>query len=86
MGDPLMRIIKQHPFGFYSGDDEGSVCFWTLGKPKIEVENYDPPLKNYKAYLKFKEQSDHKLSNVSKSFKRRKKLQEELKNLLDKRR
>ncbi|GAH54384.1 unnamed protein product, partial [marine sediment metagenome] len=50
MVDPLMRIIHQHPFGFYSGDDNGSVCFWSLGDIKIKVENYKPPLQNSEEY------------------------------------
>ena len=54
MDDPLMRIIHQHPFGFYSGDDNGSVCFWGLGDIKIEVKNFKPPLNNYEEYKELK--------------------------------
>jgi len=53
MGDPLMRIIRQHPFGFFSGDDNGCVCFWSLGDIKIKVEDYYPPLRD-EIYLKVK--------------------------------
>jgi len=45
MNDPLVRVLKQHPFGFYSGDDEGYIRFWTLGSVSIKMEHYDPPLK-----------------------------------------
>jgi len=54
MDDPLMRVIRQHPFGFYSGDDEGCVCFWDIGDPEIKVENFTPPLKNYEEYTELK--------------------------------
>ena len=49
-----MRVIRQHPFGFYSGDDEGCVCFWDIGDPEIKVENFTPPLKNYEEYTELK--------------------------------
>jgi len=45
-----MRIIHQHPFGFYSGDDNESVCFWGLGDIKIELVDFSTPLKNFKEY------------------------------------
>lgn len=54
INDPLIRIIRQHPYGFYSGDDNGSVCFWGLGETKIRVENYSPALKNYEKYKEVK--------------------------------
>ena len=45
MKDPLVRVVKQHPFGFYSeDDDEGYIRFWTLGSVS-KMEHYDPPLK-----------------------------------------
>ncbi|GAG78739.1 unnamed protein product, partial [marine sediment metagenome] len=56
MRDPLMRIIHQHPFGFYSGDDNESVCFWSLGDIKIKVENFEPPLQNSEEYNELKSQ------------------------------
>ena len=64
MGDPLMRIIHQHPFGFYSGDDNGSVCFWGLGDIKIKVKNYEPPLNNYEEYKELKSKSLSSLNKI----------------------
>jgi len=64
MGGPLMRIIQQHPFGFFSGDDNESVCFWSLGDIKIKVENYKPPLKNCKKYNKLKSKSLSSLREI----------------------
>ena len=54
MDDPLMRVLNQHIFGFYSGDDDGSVCYWDIGKIEFKVENYSPYLQNYKEYKKLK--------------------------------
>ena len=64
MGDPLMRIIHQHPFGFYSGDDNGSVCFWGLGDIKIKVKNQEPPLNNYEEYKELKSKSLSSLNKI----------------------
>ena len=49
-----MRVLNQHIFGFYSGDDDGSVCYWDIGKIEFKVENYSPYLQNYKEYKKLK--------------------------------
>lgn len=35
MEGPLIRILHQHPIGFFSGDDQGYIRFWKLGKVKI---------------------------------------------------
>lgn len=35
MDDPLIRVLHQHPIGFFSGDDEGYIRFWKLGEVKI---------------------------------------------------
>jgi hypothetical protein len=54
MDDPLMRVLCQHPFGFYSGDDDGCVCFWDLGNVEIELKNFLPYL-SYEGYKELKE-------------------------------
>ena len=40
MDDPLIRILHQHPVGFFSGDDEGYIRFWKLGKVKIRSTTF----------------------------------------------
>lgn len=32
MEDPLIRTLASHPKGFYSGDDDGFIRFWKIGK------------------------------------------------------
>lgn len=27
--DPLIRVLKPHPFGYFTGDDEGKIKFWS---------------------------------------------------------
>ena len=40
MDDPLIRVLHQHPIGFISGDDEGVIRFWKLGKGKIRSRGF----------------------------------------------
>ena len=56
MDDPLIRTIKSHPLGFYSGDDEGYIRFWGLGEVEIKVENYLPTIVGQTLHLPAQEQ------------------------------
>jgi len=40
MDDPLIRIVRHHPTGFFSGDDEGCIRFWKLGEVKIQSKGF----------------------------------------------
>ena len=64
MNDPLMRVIHQHPFGFYSGDDDGRVCFWSLGEIDIKVVDFSAPLKNYEEYRTLKSETLSSLKKI----------------------